>query len=48
MVVTFLMTEKINVKGRNQHNIYKWLTNKELNNVKSSTVKWNFSKIFGG
>ena len=23
--VTFLMTEKISVKGKNQHNIYKWL-----------------------
>ena len=42
--VTFLMTEKISVKGKNQHNIYKWLTNKDLNNVKSSNVKWNFQK----
>lgn len=42
--VDFLMTEKIDVKGPNQHALYKWLTNKELNGVKSSSVKWNFQK----
>ena len=42
--VTFLMTEKINVKGEFQHPLYKWLTNKELNGVKSTSVKWNFQK----
>ena len=42
--VTFLMTEKINVKGEYQHPLYKWLTNKELNGVKSTSVKWNFQK----
>jgi glutathione peroxidase len=42
--VTFLMTEKINVKGELQHPLYKWLTNKELNGVKSTSVKWNFQK----
>lgn len=42
--VTFLMTEKINVKGSNQHPIYEWLTQKEKNGVKSSSVKWNFQK----
>jgi len=42
--VTFLMTEKVDVKGDNQHPLYTWLTNKELNGVKSSSVKWNFQK----
>ena len=42
--ITFLMTQKIKVKGKNQHDIYKWLTNKNLNNSFNSTVKWNFQK----
>lgn len=42
--VDFLITEKINVKGNNQHRLYKWLTTKELNGFKNSTVKWNFQK----
>ena len=42
--VTFLMTEKIDVKGSKQHALYKWLTDKTLNNSKSSSVKWNFQK----
>lgn len=42
--VTFILTEKIEVKGSNQHPIYKWLTDKNLNGVKSSTVRWNFQK----
>uniref|UniRef100_UPI00404850D9 glutathione peroxidase n=1 Tax=Polaribacter sp. TaxID=1920175 RepID=UPI00404850D9 len=42
--VTFMLTEKVDVKGANQHPLYKWLTDKELNGVKSSSVKWNFQK----
>ncbi|GGK45479.1 glutathione peroxidase [Lutibacter litoralis] len=42
--VTFLMTEKVDVKGDNQHPLYAWLTKKELNGVKNSSVKWNFQK----
>ena len=42
--VDFLITEKIEVKGKNQHPLYKWLTNKELNGKSSSSVKWNFQK----
>ena len=42
--VTFLLTEKINVKGSKQHPLYKWLTSKDLNGKKSSSVKWNFQK----
>ena len=42
--VTFLLTEKINVKGNKQHPLYHWLTNKDLNGTKNSGVKWNFQK----
>jgi len=42
--VSFLTTEKIDVKGTNQHPLYTWLTTRELNNKKSSSVKWNFQK----
>jgi len=42
--VSFLITEKVNVKGSNQHPLYAWLTNKENNGKKSSTVRWNFQK----
>ncbi len=42
--VDFLITEKIAVRGKNQHPLFEWLTNKEQNAVSSSTVKWNFQK----
>ncbi len=42
--VSFLITEKIDVKGTNQHPLYTWLTDKSLNGKKSSSVKWNFQK----
>jgi len=42
--VTFLITEKIDIKGTNQHPLYEWLTKKELNGVSNSSVKWNFQK----
>ncbi|NRB84017.1 MAG: glutathione peroxidase [Winogradskyella sp.] len=42
--VSFLITEKIDVKGSNQHPLYKWLTTKALNGKQNSTVKWNFQK----
>jgi glutathione peroxidase len=42
--VEFLITEKIEVKGSNQHPLYHWLTSLEKNGVKKSTVKWNFQK----
>lgn len=44
--VSFLMTEKIDVKGVDQHPLYTWLTAKEMNSKKSSSVKWNFQKYF--
>lgn len=42
--VSFLITEKIDVKGAQQHPLYQWLTTRKLNNKKSSSVKWNFQK----
>ena len=42
--VTFLITEKVDVKGKNQHPLYQWLTQKERNGRKSTSVRWNFQK----
>ena len=42
--VSFLITEKIDVKGKNKHPLYEWLTSKKLNGKKNSSVKWNFQK----
>ena len=44
--VSFILTKKVDVKGSNQHPIYKWLTEKKLNGFSNSTVKWNFQKYF--
>ncbi|MEP2935217.1 MAG: glutathione peroxidase [Gilvibacter sp.] len=42
--VTFPITEKVEVKGKNIHPLYQWLTSKKHNGVKNSSVKWNFQK----
>lgn len=42
--VDFLITEKIDVKGKNQHPLYEWLTNEIQNGISNSKVKWNFQK----
>ncbi|MBQ4820767.1 glutathione peroxidase [Aquimarina sp. MMG016] len=42
--VNFIITEKIDVKGSNQHPLYDWLTSKQKNGKKNSSVKWNFQK----
>ena len=42
--VSFLITEKIDVKGSNQHLLYEWLTKKAINGKQNSSVKWNFQK----
>ncbi|WP_275315777.1 glutathione peroxidase [Tenacibaculum bernardetii] len=42
--VEFPMTEKLDVKGNNQHSLYSWLTDKEKNGKMNSSVKWNFQK----
>ncbi len=46
--VTFLITEKVDVRGSNQHPLYAWLTSKSENGKKSSSVKWNFQKYLVG
>ena len=46
--VSFIMSEKIDVKGKNQHPLYQWLTDKNLNGVKTTSVKWNFQKYIVG
>ena len=43
--VTFQMTEKIDVKGKNQHPVYQWLCQKSNNGVQDVTVGWNFGKF---
>lgn len=42
--VTFQMMSKITVKGDDMHPVYEWLTQKQLNGVEDSKVKWNFQK----
>jgi glutathione peroxidase len=42
--VSFLLTEKVEVKGRGKHSLYSWLTDKKLNGKYSSSVRWNFQK----
>ena len=46
--VTSPMTEKLKVRGSEQHMLYAWLTSKELNGSKNSSVKWNFQKYLVG
>lgn len=43
--VSFLMMEKISVKGADMHPLYEWLTKKELNGVQDAEMKWNFQKF---
>ena len=42
--VEFPMMSKIDVKGKNIHPIYEFLTQKAENGVQDSKVKWNFHK----
>ncbi|MEN8765020.1 MAG: glutathione peroxidase [Wenyingzhuangia sp.] len=46
--VTFPMMEKIDVKGKDQAEIYQFLTHKKFNKYKDSRVKWNFQKYLIG
>jgi len=43
--VTFPLTSKIDVKGKDQHPLYQWLTDKRLNGVADEKVGWNFNKF---
>ena len=42
--VTFPMMDKITVKGKEMHPVYKFLTQKAKNGVADSEVEWNFQK----
>jgi len=42
--VTFPMMAKIDVKGKDMHPVYAFLTQKEKNGVMDSKVTWNFQK----
>ena len=42
--VSFPMMEKISVRGSAMHPLYKFLTEKDKNGYKDSSVKWNFQK----
>jgi len=42
--VTFPLSEKISVVGKEKHPIYRWLTDKTLNGWNSDAPKWNFHK----
>jgi glutathione peroxidase len=43
--VTFPMTTKVDVRGKDQHPIYKWLTEKSENGAGEDNVEWNFHKF---
>lgn len=43
--VTFPITTKVDVKGKDQHPIYQFLTSKASNQVGDFTVSWNFNKF---
>ncbi len=43
--VTFPLTTKIDVKGKDQHAIYEWLTSKDYNGIDDYKVGWNFNKF---
>ena len=43
--VSFLMAAKVSVKGDDVAPIFKFLSEKELNGVKNTTILWNFTKF---
>ena len=43
--VTFMMMEKISVKGKDMHPLYQWLTQKSENGKMDASVSWNFQKF---
>lgn len=42
--VSFPMMEKISVKGKDQHPLYTFLTEKKYNGLEDNSVAWNFQK----
>lgn len=43
--VSFPMAAKVSVKGDDTAPIFKFLTEKDLNGVKNTTIRWNFTKF---
>ena len=43
--VTFPISAKVSVKGDDTAPIFKYLTDKNLNGVKNTTILWNFTKF---
>lgn len=43
--VTFLLMDKVEVKGAGQHPVYAWLTQIGQNGAMDAEVKWNFQKF---
>jgi len=43
--VSFVMAEKVSVKGTDIHPLFKWLTTKSENGVMDAEIKWNFTKF---
>lgn len=43
--VSFPISEKLDVKGDNQHPLYTWLTSKDYNEKDNYSVSWNFNKF---
>lgn len=42
--LSFVLMEKLHVKGSEQHPLYAWLCSKEKNGIQNSFVLWNFQK----
>lgn len=42
--VTFQMFDKVNVKGKDKHPLYDWLSDKDKNGWNSDAPGWNFCK----
>ncbi|MDR3701124.1 MAG: glutathione peroxidase [Candidatus Sulfopaludibacter sp.] len=46
--VSFPMYAKISVKGEDQHPLYQFLTDKQVNPATGGEIKWNFTKFLVG
>ena len=46
--VTFALTEKIDVNGKNAHPLFQWLKKEAPGLLGSEAVKWNFTKFLIG
>ncbi len=42
--VTFPLTERVSVRGNDQHEVFRWLTDESLNGWNITSPQWNFYK----